>query len=233
MQRAILFASSLRVAKIKAILPISLIPFVLAASGTTWAADASVFDVRKTLPLEDGEVAYRDFYINAGSEIGLKRGTYVTVVRQVPVHDSVKNKAQATLTVPIAKIHIIHVEPRLSVARLHSDIGNDERVGVEYEAVMIGDQLDLSTLSAEAPKSGGGGKKRGRAPSAESAAAPSAGDAVAVPPAAIPPSTERAPVTPSNPDKTPQSMPDMVKVPLPGGAAAVDAVDAPIQVSHL
>lgn len=115
-----------------------------------------IFDVRRSLPLEPDEPVYHDFYINAGPEAGLKKGQFVSVIRQVPVHDPIQNKQQATLTVSIGKLQIIHVERGITVARLHSELGDDERPTVEFEAVMVGDRIDLGSLTMTAPK----GKKR-------------------------------------------------------------------------
>lgn len=112
----------------------------------------SIFDVRKNLPLEPTETVYRDFYLNAGPESGLKKGMFVTVVRRLPIHDPLQNKAQATLTVEVAKVQIVHVERNISVARLVDDVGTAFRPILEFEGIMIGDILDLTTVSMDGPK---------------------------------------------------------------------------------
>lgn len=76
--------------------------------GLARAESASIFDMRKSLPLDPTEIATREFYVNAGPESGLKAGMYVHVVRLVPVHDPIGNKAQATMTVPVGSIRVIH-----------------------------------------------------------------------------------------------------------------------------
>ncbi len=120
----------------------------------------TIFDVRKSLPMEPTEPSYHDFYINAGSEAGLKKGQYLPVQRAIPVHDPVQNKQQAILTVPVGKILIIHVEHGMAVARLVSELGDDERPTLEYEAIMIGDRIDVKGITTEVPKDAG--KKRRR-----------------------------------------------------------------------
>lgn len=111
-----------------------------------------IFDVRRSLPLEPNEPVYHDFYINAGPETGLKKGMYVTVVRQLPVHDPIQNKQQATLNVTVGKLQVLQVEDGLTVARLNSELGDEERPVLEFEAIMIGDKVDLSSATTEAPK---------------------------------------------------------------------------------
>lgn len=121
------------------------------AQAQSLASAPSIFDVRRSLPLEPEEPVYHDFYINAGPEAGFRKGQYVTVVRLVPVHDPVLNKQQATLTVTVAKLQVIQTERNITVARLQSEFSDDERPTLEYEAVMIGDRIDPSTMTMEAP----------------------------------------------------------------------------------
>lgn len=120
----------------------------------------TIFDVRKSLPMEPTDPTYHDFYINAGSEAGFKKGQYVPVARAIPVHDPVQNKQQGILTIPVGKVFVIHVERGMTVARLASELGDDERPTLEYEAIMIGDRVDMKGITTEAPSSTGKKKKK-------------------------------------------------------------------------
>jgi hypothetical protein len=115
------------------------------------ASAPMIFDVRRSLPLEPEEPVFHDFYINAGPEIGFRKGQYVTVVRLIPVHDPLQNKQQATLTVTVAKLQVIQTERNITVARLQSELTDEERPTLEYEAVMIGDRIDPGSMTMEAP----------------------------------------------------------------------------------
>lgn len=112
----------------------------------------SIFDMHKSLPMDPGEPAYHDYYINAGPEAGLKKGMFVAVYRSVPVHDPIQNKAQADLHIEVARIQIVHVEKNISVGRLVAELGNDDRPTLEYESIMMGDRIDLATATMELPK---------------------------------------------------------------------------------
>ncbi len=135
--------------------------FSLAAAPAARADAVTIFDARKSLPLDPSEPVHHDYYVSAGPEAGLKKGMYVSVVRKTPVHDPIGNKAQGTLSVEVAKVQIIHVERDLSVARLAAEFGAEDRPVLEFEAIMIGDVLDLATASMDAPKERKPGKKRG------------------------------------------------------------------------
>lgn len=130
-----------------------------------------IFDVRRSLPLEPDEPVYHDFYINAGPESGLKKGMFVTVVRQLPVHDPIQNKQQATLSVTVGKLQVLQVERGITVARLNSELPDEERPVLEFEAIMIGDRIDLASATTVAPKQAP--KKKPRV-SAENESAPAA-----------------------------------------------------------
>jgi hypothetical protein len=131
-----------------------LITFTLSAT-SAFAADGnvSIFDVRKTLQMDPSEPVYHDYYLNAGPEAGLKRGMFVSVVRRTPIHNPIENKSAGTLSVEVAKLQIISVESGISVGRLVTSFGSADRPVVDFEGIMIGDVLDLTTVSMEAPKS--------------------------------------------------------------------------------
>lgn len=189
------------------------------------AADdvVSVFDVRKTLPLDPSDPVYYDYYVNAGPEAGLKRGMYVSVVRRTPIHDPVQNKAQATLAVEVAKVQIIHVDRNIGVARLVTEFGSEDRPVMEYESIMIGDTLDLTTVSMDAPKDREKRKKRTPSSNASAESATPSQGTVSIPvPALVPepvPVTPAAPVKesekPTRPQPQPQQAPTKVENPFP------------------
>ena len=108
--------------------------------------------MRRSLPLEPDEEVTKDFYINAGPEAGFKKGVYISVVRAVPVHDPIKNMQQATLNIPVGKLKVIDVQRGITVARLESELSDDERPTLEFEGVMVGDRIDTSSISTEQPK---------------------------------------------------------------------------------
>lgn len=111
-----------------------------------------IIEIRKSLPMEPTEKSVKDFIINRGASAGLRAGAYVNVVREVTVNDPVRNKALGSLRIPVGKLQLIHVEDGISVARLHSELGDDERPMLEYEALMIGDEVDLKSISMDSPK---------------------------------------------------------------------------------
>ena len=182
----------------------SLIPLLL-ISQVSIAADYSIFEVRKSLPMENNEIAYKDYYINAGNESGLKKGMYLNVFRSSTMLDPAKNIAQGSLKIPIAKLQIIQVDKNIAVGRIATQTSNDERPSVEFEGVMIGDKLDMESASMEAPIV----KSKRKTASVEEDYTP---QAVAIPAKALaaPPTQVKAPAPAKN-----ASVPEMVKVAVP------------------
>ncbi len=155
----------------------------------------TIFDVRKSLPMEPTDPSYHDFYINAGVEQGFKKGQYLPVQRAIPVHDPVKNIQQALLTVPVGKVLVIHVERNMTVARLVTELGDEERPTLEYESIMIGDRIDMKGITTDAPKNIKKKKTAATQPAVESTvAAPAVVETAIGQPAPTAPVVNQAPV---------------------------------------
>ncbi|MCB0391129.1 MAG: hypothetical protein KDD58_07555 [Bdellovibrionales bacterium] len=110
------------------------------------AKEVAIFDSRKPVTLSKNDPAYIDFYVNAGSEVGIKRGVIITVHRRTSLYDAYQNKSPGDLKVEVGQIKIIHVQKGLSVGRVHKIFSREDRPNLDYESVMVGDRLDLSTM---------------------------------------------------------------------------------------
>ena len=174
-----------------------LFSFLLASTANAQASGAHgpmIFDVRRSLPLEPEEPVFHDFYINAGPEAGFKKGQYITAVRPVPIQDPVLNKQQAILDVTVGYLQVIQVQRGITVARLFGELLDEERPALEFESVMIGDRIDLSSLTTKAPKVKSKDKPKPKSFFAQAAPAPAANVAPAAPIAAVSAPPAAAPV---------------------------------------
>ena len=124
-----------------------------AQSSRTYA----VFDVRKSLPLKDKDTIQKDYYVNLGTEHGAKVGSILSVKRRLPVIDVYRNQAQGDLVIEIAKLKVIHTQSTMSVGRLMSVVNPKNIPVVQYESLMMGDQVELTAQaddSAAGPAQG-------------------------------------------------------------------------------
>lgn len=117
--------------------------------GSTCFAEVTVFDVRQSIAMSDDDKTYRDFYLNGGSEAGLKPGQIVTLQRRSPLYDSYSNHAAGELQLLVAKVKIIHAQKGLAVARLHAELVRDEIPFLEENYIMVGDVVDVRSATAE------------------------------------------------------------------------------------
>lgn len=110
------------------------------------AADFVVYSVYKPIDLGNpGEIPQKDFYVNMGSENGLKNGTSLDVIRKVSTYDLLSEKLYKDVRFPIAKLKVIHVEPNAAIARIDKILPADKTPAVGTRAVMVGDAVQIGS----------------------------------------------------------------------------------------
>ncbi len=114
----------------------------------SFAKDVTVFDVRRPVAMENNETPEKDYYINAGSAAGLKPGVIVNVNRRHNLYDQYQNKSLSDLVVTVGQLRIIYVQEDMSVARLEKIYGRENIPVLEFDAVMTGDKVDMSSAKS-------------------------------------------------------------------------------------
>jgi hypothetical protein len=112
-------------------------------SWEVFGADLNIIEVRRNIPLSDEAPVYKDFYINAGSDSGLKKNLIVTVIRKMGIHDATGTQSYGDIEIPVGQLRIIAVQNRVAVAREYQLISRDEEPMLEQIGMMIGDRLEL------------------------------------------------------------------------------------------
>lgn len=109
------------------------------------AAEFTVYSVYQHLDLgNENEKPQKDYYINMGTEHGIRKGSIVTVIKRVPTYDAVSEKLYREMAFPYAKLKIVHSEQNLSVGRVDKFLPIDNVPAVNPQAVMVGDIVRLS-----------------------------------------------------------------------------------------
>jgi hypothetical protein len=106
-------------------------------------ADLNVIEVHRNIPLSDDAPVYKDFYINAGNDAGLKRNLVVTVIRRMAIRDATGTQTFGEIDVPVGQLKIIATAGHVSVAREYKLISRDDEPMLEQTGIMIGDRLEL------------------------------------------------------------------------------------------
>jgi hypothetical protein len=112
---------------------------------SVFAADPvySVFDIKKTIPLNSHQKVYRDFYVNLGADQGAKAGSILAVYRRQGVVDYYRNTLHEDLLVPVAHMKVIQAGKTMSVARMESVTPSKQIPVVEFNSIMLGDRVEL------------------------------------------------------------------------------------------
>jgi len=108
-----------------------------------FADTLSVIEVRRNIPLAEKDPVYRDYYINGGSNQGLKNHLVVNVSRKVALKDPSGTQTFGELNVPVAQLRIVQVGEKISVARLYKEIPRDDIAMLEQTGVLIGDLIEM------------------------------------------------------------------------------------------
>lgn len=119
------------------------------------AADSmTIIDVRRNITLSDEETPYKDFYITAGPDSGLKKNLVVTAVRKINIRDAAGANSFGEIAVPVGQLKVIAVFDKIAVAREFTLLSRDELPMLEQIGIMTGDKVDLrgSFIDTSKPK---------------------------------------------------------------------------------
>ncbi|MGE5087307.1 MAG: hypothetical protein ACM3MG_13465 [Bacillota bacterium] len=108
------------------------------------AADSmTIIDVRRNITLSDEETPYKDFYIAAGPDSGLKKNLVVTAVRKINIRDAAGANSFGEIAVPVGQLKVIAIYDKIAVAREFNLLSRDELPMLEQVGIMTGDKIDL------------------------------------------------------------------------------------------
>lgn len=163
------------------------------------AADISIVDVRRNIPLSDDEPAYKDFYLNAGDGSGLKKNLVVTAVRKLTVRDAAGSQAFGDIEVPVGQLRVIAVFGKVAVAREYALLPREENPMLEQVGLMVGDRVELKGSFVDNKPAAKKKVSENTSGEADRATASVAGSAETPAPKATAAETSAAPATPRAP----------------------------------
>ncbi|MBC7421699.1 MAG: hypothetical protein H7328_13300 [Bdellovibrio sp.] len=107
------------------------------------ADEILIVDVRRNITLSDDEIAYKDFYLNAGEGSGLKKNLVINVKRRLSIKDQAA-KSVGNFETVVGQMRIILVDGKVAVGREYKLQPRDEEPMLEQLGMMTGDRLDLA-----------------------------------------------------------------------------------------
>lgn len=104
------------------------------------ADEFAVYQVFRGIDLgESDRPPPKDFFINMGSNQGMKKGAVLDVYRKISSFDNLSQKLVGDHMIPVGRIKVIHSDDKTSIARLDKFVSVDQEPGLLPQAIMIGD----------------------------------------------------------------------------------------------
>lgn len=127
---------------------------IFLASVVTWVLtpaalseeNAIVYSVFKGIDLGNpNEMIQRDYFVNLGTNQGIRVGTVLEVARKSPSYDLTTEKLYKDLIFPFAQIKVIHAEKDASIARLEKLYPLERTPALTPRSVIVGDFVKISS----------------------------------------------------------------------------------------
>ena len=113
-------------------------------SKSLYANDYVIYSISQeiSMGLKD-EKLQKNFYINIGSNQGLRKGTKLNVYRKISKLDPINNENKYTHTIKMGILEVIHAEENSAIAFLSNTIKQDKHLVFDIAAPIIGDIVDV------------------------------------------------------------------------------------------
>jgi len=119
--------------------------FVLALLFTweVFSEELTVVEVRKNIPLSDQDPVYKDYYINSGSNEGLKKNQVVIATRKTAIRDASGTQTFGEAAIPVGQLKVIFLGEKYAIARDYKSLSRNDIPSLEQTAIMIGDKIEI------------------------------------------------------------------------------------------
>lgn len=108
------------------------------------ARDHLIFSVAEDIPMGwQDDVSRRNYYVNMGSEHGIKKGTTLTVFRTISKRNPYDNKKRVNYRIPIGTLEVIHAEDTSAIGSLKRLYKTAKDPLFEINSFMIGDAVEV------------------------------------------------------------------------------------------
>lgn len=110
----------------------------------TIAKDFIIFNVSQDIPMgEKDETIKKNYFMNIGSNQGVKKGTLIDVYRRVSKLDPYENKKRYNFKVKVGEIKILHTEQNASIGMIKEFFSDTNYPVVDVYDFMIGDVVKV------------------------------------------------------------------------------------------
>lgn len=110
------------------------------AAKTAMAKDYVIYSISQDIPMGNkDEIIRKNFYVDMGSNQGIKKGSILDVYRVVSVLDPYESKKRFNHRIKIGEVKILHSEDSSAIGMLNKLEESEETPVFEVGKMMIGD----------------------------------------------------------------------------------------------
>jgi hypothetical protein len=113
---------------------------------SSWGRSYLIYSVAQDLPMgTDSQVIKKNFYVNMGSNQGVKKGTLLSVYRIISVLDPYENKRRTNYKVKIGELKVLHTNDEAAITIAHKMNADEESPVLDLDQFIVGDHVAVST----------------------------------------------------------------------------------------
>lgn len=110
----------------------------------SFAKEYIIYNMAQDFPMGfKDEVLKKNYYINMGTEQGVKMGDNLNVFRTISIVDPYASKSRYNYNVKIGEVKVIHSEGLISIAEMVGITENKDMPYLEIRNFMIGDRIGV------------------------------------------------------------------------------------------
>jgi hypothetical protein len=104
-----------------------------------------IYSVAQDLPMGvDEQIIKKNFYVNIGSNQGVKKGTLLDVFRIISVLDPYDNRKRINYRVKIGELKVLHANQEAAITISHKTLTEDLPV-LDLDSFIVGDHVAVAT----------------------------------------------------------------------------------------
>lgn len=126
--------------------------FVFGLSIHAAPSEISVVQVKRNIQMSETDPIYRDYYLDAGEEAGMKKNMVIEVLRKTSVKDSSGAHTYGEINIPVGQLKIISVFNKIAVAREYKLLSREEAPVLEQTGIMMGDTIETKGAFTDSGK---------------------------------------------------------------------------------
>ncbi len=118
---------------------------LLFSATMSMAKDFIIISISQDFPMTNQQkILKKNYFLNVGSQDGVREGTKLDVFRQTILEDPYRTKKSYQYKIKVGQLEVIHSEKESSIAKLHTYNSRLKDIQMEINSFMIGDKVEIS-----------------------------------------------------------------------------------------